>query len=71
MPCTLRSDDGLVVPMPTEPFSSTVKSVVEAEFAKLTSWLVPVPLPHTESFAYGVVVPIATLPWKNALMGLV
>ena len=50
---------GEVVPMPTEPFSSTLIIEVDAEFVSSNSDAVPVPEPHTESLEYGVVVPIA------------
>ena len=58
---------GVLVPMPTKPALVTTNSVVVAEFADVDAiankvWFCEVDAARIESVAYGVEVPIPTLP---------
>ena len=65
LPLTVSAVEGVVVPMPTLPFWSTMNAVevadaVEDEIVK--SGVVPLEAPATERRAHGVVVPMPTAP---------
>ena len=72
MPWTAKSDDGEVLPIPTFPNRSTIKTVlvavrVEVEMTKSGARL-PEEMLETESRPQGEVVPTPTLPEEERLV---
>jgi hypothetical protein len=61
VPATVRSWDGVLLPIPTLPFAFTVNIVALVDEETRNAGLLPA-VPYTSSFASGEVVPIPTAP---------